>query len=168
MTQINQQQLLELLMGVEKSTMVHLVTETKVKMNKRDNPFFEKVVKRNSSNYLIGNGYETRVQNNEKKEGMEGTFESKKNTQGEHVSKCVLFNEKLNTHYLQYEYFMESKPKIEYLYEGNSIDKTLFESYLVKKSTTSRQEQERVVLFQSFKLESIKEMTLNKVKYQIV
>jgi hypothetical protein len=168
MVQINQQQLLELLMCVEKSTMVHLVTETKVRMNKKNNPYFDKVIKRNSSNYLIGNEYETRVGNNEKKEGMEGTFESEKNTQGVHVSKCVLFNEKLNTYYLQYEYFLESKPKVEFLENGNSIERQLFQSFEIKKSETTRQDQERKVLFQSFKLENIKELSLNKIKYQII
>ena len=165
---INQQELLELLMKVERSTFIHLVTETPVKMNKTGNPFFEKVIKKNSGNFLIGNGYQDRVRTNEGKEGLEGTFESVENTQGEHLTKCVLFNEKLNTYYLQYEYFLESNPKTEYVFEGNVIDKTLFESYLIKKSTTSRQVQERKTFFQSYKLTNIKKMTLNGEKYEIV
>jgi len=171
MTQINQVQLLELLKSVEKSTLIHLVIETPVKMNKRNNPYFNTIIKRNSSNFLIGNEYETRVNNNEKKEGLQGDFESKKNTQGEHVSKCVLWNGKTGDeekYYLQYEYFLESNPKVDYLQNGNSIDRELFKSFETKKSETSRQEQERKVFIQSVTLTNIKEMTLNKVKYQIV
>ena len=168
MVNITRQELLTLLMGVEKSTFVHLVTETKVRMNKKNNPYFDTIIKRNSSNYLIGNEYETRVGGNEKKEGLEGDFVSEKNTQGEHVSKCVLYNEKLNTYYLQYEYFLESNPKVDYLHNGNSIDRQLFQSFEVKKSESSRQVQERKVLFQSFKIDNIKEMTLNKVEYKVI
>lgn len=168
MVQITRQELLTLLMGVEKSTMVHLVTETKVRMNKRNNPYFDTIIKRNSSNYLIGNEYETRVGTNEKKEGLEGTFESEKNTQGVHVSKCVLYNEKLNKYYLQYEYFLESNPQVEYLYNGNSIEKQLFESFMIKKSETSRQEQNRKVFFQSFDIVNIKQISINKMKYEVI
>ena len=162
---INEQELLTILMNVDKSTFVNLVTKTKVKMNKTNNPYFDKVLKLTRSNYLIGNDYEKRVQTNEEKEGLEKDFESKENRVGVHVSKCVLFNEKLNTYYLQYELFKESKPQNEYQFEGNQIEKQLFESFMGKKSTTSRQEQERKVLFQTFKLSSIDEISLNGTKY---
>jgi hypothetical protein len=164
---ISKQELITLLMSVEKSTFVNIVSETIVRMNKTNNPFFNGVKKLSSSNYLIGNEYEVRVQNNEGKEGHEKTFESEENKNGVHISKCVLFNEKLNTHYLQYEYFENSKPKTTYVFEGNEIEKVLFESYLVKKSETSRQQQDKKVRFQSFKIDSIKEISLNGTKYII-
>jgi hypothetical protein len=164
---VNQQEMLEILSNVEKSTFIHLVTETKVRMNKTNNPYFDKVKKLQKGTYLIGNEYETRVQTNEGKEGLEKQFESEENKVGTHVSKCVLFNEKLNSYYLQYEYFKESNVQISYEFEGNEIDKNLFESYLVKKSESSRQEQQRKVFFQSYKLDSIKEFTLNGTKYVV-
>ena len=97
---INRNELLTLLSNVEKSTFVNLVTETKLRMNKRNNPYYDKVIKRSKCNFLIGNDYGTRVNSNEKKEGLEGDFVSEENKVGNHVSKCVLFNENTQSHYL--------------------------------------------------------------------
>jgi hypothetical protein len=162
---INENEMLTILMNVNKSTFINVVSSTNVRMNKTNNPYFDKVKKITKSNYLIGNDYETRVQSNEGKEGLEKNFESVENSVGEHVSKCVLFNQKLNTYYLQYELFKESNPTTEFIFDGNSIEKQLFESYMVKKSNTSRQTQERKVFFQSFKLSSINEFTLDGTHY---
>lgn len=164
---ISQTELLTLLMNVDKSTFVNILSVTKVRMNKTGNPYYEKVFKLSKCNYLIGNTYQDRVQSNEVKEGGEGTFESLPSSVGTHTSKCVLFNEKLNTHYLQFEYFDEIKPQVEYVCDGNPIEKELFESYMGKKSETTRQPQDRIVKVQTFKIESIKEISLNGTKYTI-
>ena len=164
---INEQELLTLLKGIDKSTFINVVSCTNVRMNKKNNPYFDKVKKVTKSNYLIGNDYETRVQSNEGKEGLEKSFESVECSIGVHVSKCVLFNEKLNTYYLQYELFKESNPTTEFIFDGNHIEKEVFNEYLVKKSSTSRQTQERKVLFQTFKLPSIEEITLGGTHYKI-
>ena len=162
---INETEMLSILMNVESSTFINIVSTTKVRMNKTNNPYFDKVFKVNKCNYLIGNYYEDRVIGNDKKEGGEGTFTSEENKVGEHISKCVLFNERLNTYYLQVERFNEVKPNVTYIFEGNEVEKTLFESYLTKVSESSRQPQERKVLVQSFKLSSINEFSLGGVHY---
>ena len=162
---ITETEMLQILMGVESSTFINILSMTKVRMNKKNNPYYDKVFKVNKCNYLIGNEYETRVNTNDKKEGGEGTFESEENKVGEHISKCVLFNERLNTHYLQVERFVEVKPNVTYIFEENEVEKTLFESYLTKVSESSRQPQERKVLVQSFKFSSINEFTLGGVHY---
>lgn len=164
---INETEMLTILMNVEKSTFINIVSKTKVRMKKTNNPYFDKVFKVNKCNYLIGNEYESRVNNNDLKEGGEGTFKSEENKVGNHVTKCVLFNEKLNTYYLQVERFVEIKPNVTYIFEGNEIDKTLFESYLNKVSESSRQPQERKVLPQTFMLSSINEFTLGGTHYVI-
>jgi hypothetical protein len=164
---INRDELLRLLSNVEKSTLINLVTETKLRMNKRNNPYFDKVIKKSKCNFLIGNSYETRVQSNEGKEGLTPDFVSMENKVGNHVSKCVLFNEKTQSHYLMVERFDEIKPKVEYIFEGNQIDKMLFNDFMVKVSETSRQEQERKVMVLSYKLDSIKELSLNGHKYVV-
>ena len=163
--QINRNELLTLLSNVEKSTFVNLVTETKLRMNKRNNPYYDKVIKKSKCNFLIGNDYEIRVQGNESKEGLTPDFVSMENKVGNHVSKCVLFNEKTQSHYLMVERFDEIKPKVEYIFEGNQIDKMLFNDFMVKVSESSRQEQERKVMVLSYKLDSIKELSLNGQKY---
>jgi len=164
---IGQTELLEILKSVESSTFINIVSKTKVRMNKSNNPYYDKVFKVNKCNYLIGNEYQTRVITNDKKEGGEGNFVSEENKVGTHVSKCVLYNEKLDTYYLQVERFNEIKPNVSYIFEGNEIDKTLFESYLTKVSESSRQPQERKVLVQSFKLSSIEEITLGGTHYVV-
>lgn len=162
---IDRNELLTLLSNVEKSTFVNLVTETKLRMNKRNNPYYDKVIKKSKCNFLIGNDYETRVKGNESKEGLTPDFVSMENKVGNHISKCVLFNEKTQSHYLMVERFDEIKPKVEYIFEGNQIDKMLFNDYMVKVSESSRQEQERKVMVLSYKLDSIKELSLNGQKY---
>ncbi len=164
---ISKMEMLEVLKEVNKSTFINLVTETKVRMNKTNNLYFDKVFKRSKSNFLIGNNYEDRVITNERKEGLEGNFVSEENKVGTHISKCVLFNEKTQSYYLMVERFDEIKPQVEYIFEGNSIDKTLFESFMTKYYESKKQEQERKVFVISYKLDSIKEFTLGGTKYII-
>lgn len=164
---ITKVEMLEILSRVEKSTFINLVTETKLRMNKRNNPYYDKVIKKSKSNFLIGNDYETRVQTNESKEGLTPDFVSEENKVGNHVSKCVLFNDKTQSHYLMVERFDEIKPQVEYVFEGNQIDKMLFNDFMVKVSETSRQEQERKVMVLSYKLDSIKEFSLGGEHYVV-
>jgi hypothetical protein len=165
---ITKNEMLVILSQVEKSTFINLVTETKVRMNKKNNPYFDKVIKRSKCNFLIGNDYETRVRTNEGKEGLTPDFQSEENKVGTHISKCVLFNEKTQSHYVMVERFDEIKPQVEYTFEGNSIDKVLFQDYMTKVYESQKQEQERKVMVLSYKEDSIKEFTLNGQKYEVV
>jgi hypothetical protein len=166
---ITQQELLTLLMNVEKPTFTSIVSETKPSMNKTNNPYYDKVIKKSKGNYFIGGSYEDMVNTRMVKEGLQPTFESMECSVGEKVegSKCLQFNEKLNRYYLQYFIFPTSNIKSEFIFENDSIDKVLFQDFLVKKSESSRQPQENKHKPQSFKLESIKEITLSGVKYII-
>lgn len=168
---INETELLTLLMGIEKSTFVHLVTETTLDMNKKGNPYFDKIIKRSSCNFLCGNDYETRVQKNYEKEGMNPeTFVVEPPTGKTHISKCVLENTNKNNgniFYFMVERFDEIKPKVEYIYEGNPIDKTLFESFMKKVYESKKQEQDRKVQPITYKVSNIKEITLNGTHYII-
>jgi hypothetical protein len=166
---ISKNELLELLNGIEKSTFVHLLTETKVRMNKTNNPFFDKVIKKSSCNYLMGNDYQDRVIVNEIKEGLEGNFEVEEMKGKKHVSKVVCIDTKTESvHYLMVERFDEIKPQVEYTFEGNQIEKQLFESYMVKVSESKKQVQERKVKVLTFKIDNIKEISFGKQKYQVV
>lgn len=164
---INQNDLLTILMNVENPTFVNIISQTKVRMNKTDNPYFEKIKKTSKGNYFIGGSYEDMVNVRMKKEGMLPTFKSEENKVGEHVTKCVQFNEKLNKYYLQYFIFETSNVKSSYEFEGNEIERELFRSYEVKKSQTSRQPQENKHQPQSLSVENIKEISLNGVHYVV-
>jgi hypothetical protein len=165
---INQQELITLLSTIEKPTFTNVVMETKVRMNKTNNPYYEKVIKRSKCNYSLGVNYESRVNNNEVKEGLEGNFETEKPKGKTHISKCLLVNDTDNsTYYVMLERFDEIKPTNEYIFEGNEIDKQLFESYMTKVYESQKQEQERKVMVITPKLENIREISLNGVHYEI-
>ena len=164
---ITQQELLTLLMNVEKPTFTNIVSEVFPKMNKTGNPYFGKVVKKSKGNYFIGGSYEEMVKTRMEKEGMEPTFESKECSVGEHISKCVQYNDNTKKHYLQYFTFPTSKPSSTFEFEGNEIDKQLFESFMVKKSEKSRQPQDNKHQPQSLTTTNIKEITLEGVHYEI-
>ena len=167
MTQITQTEILNVLMNVNKPTFVHIVSETEPSMNKTGNPFLG-VKKLTRGTYFIGGTYEQMVNKLMKKEGIEGTFTSDKCSVGEHVSKCIQFNERLNRYYLQYFSFKSSKIKSKFFFGGNEIEKQLLEGYLKKVTESQKQPQENKLDVKSFKIESIKFITLNKVKYEVV
>jgi len=153
---VTKQELVSILSNVEKGTFAFLHIETKVRMNKTGNPYFDKVMKITKGNVLLGNSYQTRVQ----KETENPTFTPEKCNVGEHTSKCILHNEKLNRDYLQYEWFEEVQPKSEFRFEGDPIEKELFRDYMVKSSPNKYG-----VNCLSVMIDNIKEMTLNKVHY---
>lgn len=166
---ITHEELLVLLMNVDRPTFTNVVSQVVPKMNKTGNPYFGKVVKKSKGNYFIGGSYEDMVNNRMKKEGMEPTFESMECSVGQKVegSKCLQYNDNTKKHYLQYFIFETSKPKSTFEFEGNEIDKQLFESFMVKKSEKSRQPQENKHNPQSLTTTNIKEITLDGVHYEI-
>ena len=165
---VNISELVEILKTVEKSTFVNLATETEVRMNKTNNPFFGLIKKQATCNYRIGNDYESRVQSNEVKEGLEGTFQTEKASGKTHVSKCVLVSDKdPNKFYLMVERFDEIQPKNEYFMNGNQIDRMIFQDYLIKVSESKKQDQERKVMVITPMIENIKRISLNGNVYEV-
>ena len=172
---INQMELISILNTIENPTFTYIVSETIVKLNKEKtregikefNPYHNQVVKLRKGRFLIGSEYEKRVITNDLKEGGEGTFKSQESKVGVHISKCVLFNEKLNKYYLSHERFPEVKPKSEYVFEGNTIDKMIFDKWISDSGNYENQPQERKVEWTTLTLSNIKEISLNGTKYLI-
>jgi hypothetical protein len=165
---ITHQELLTLLNQQEKGTFTNVVMETKVRMNKLNNPYYDKVIKRSTCNYLLGIEYEKRVNVNYSKEGIDSTFVTEKPIGKTHISKCVLVDDKTQSvHYVMLERFNNIKSKNEYIFEGNSIDKVLFESFMTKIYESQKQEQENKVTIITPKVENIKEISLNGTHYVI-
>lgn len=162
-------ELTEILKGKDKGTWSFLITETKVRMNKTGNPYFNQVTKKSFLNILLGNSYQTRVIN---KTG-DTDFEPEENKVGHHVSKCVLHNENTGKDYLQYENFnyksipnypknlIPSEP--EYNFNGDPIEKRLFESYMSKFTPNKYG-----IIFQSVTIDNIKECHLDGNRYIVV
>lgn len=165
---VTTEELVRVFLTVTKQSFIHLVTETEPRMNKRGNPYFGRVKKTTSGNFLICSDYSVRVFNRENKEHKEHTFEVEQNRVGEHLSPCVLFNENKGKHYLMYERFNETPSKVDFTCDGDPIEKALFDDYLVKSSGYQKQGLDRPVMVQSVSFENIKECTLNGVKYEVV
>ena len=161
--------MITLLNEVERPTFVHLVTETKVRMNKKGNPYHEQIVKCLSSNFYIGSEYEKRVNTNRVKEGKENDFVSSPLSGKNHISKCVLTDTKTQTKfYVMCEWFKRSYPKVEYKFNGNSIDRQLFQSFEVKRKESEKQEIENKVNIVTYLIESIKEIRMNRTRYILI
>jgi len=170
---ISKSEFITLLNTIEKPTFTYIVSETIVKLNKEktkegnkeENPYHNKVVKLRKGRFLIGSDYEKRVQGNDIKEGGEGTFKSQESKVGVHISKCVLFNEKLNKYYLSHERFPEVKPNNEYFFEGNSIDKMIFDKWISDSGNYENQPQVKKVEWTTLTIDNIKEISLEGTKY---
>jgi hypothetical protein len=152
-------ELTSILMEQERGTFCWLHFETKPKMNKRNNPYFDQVIKITKGNILMGNSYQTRVQN----ETGNPNFVSQECKVGGHISKCVLHNDNTNKDYLQYEWFEEVIPKSEYKYNGNPIEKQLFQDFMGTYTPNKNG-----VNFQSVTIGNIKECHLNGNEYRVV
>jgi len=163
---ITRTDMISVLLEVEKPTFVHLKTETIVRMNKTGNPYHNEVKKCLSSNFFMCMDYETRVNNNRSKEGMETDFVSSPLSGKEHISKCILTDTKTHTKkYLLVEWFKRSYPKTEFIHNGNSIDRQLFQDYEVKRKESEKQGIENKVNVVTYLIESVKEMRFNGTRY---
>ena len=166
--EITKQELINLLNQIEKPTFVHIKMNTDVRMRKTDNPYFGLVKKVTSGNYLIGTDYEQRVNNNSEKEDKERDFVVEPPKGKRHISKCVLIDTKTESvHYLMMERFDEIKPQVHYVMNGEEIEKGLFEHFMNKVYTSTKQTQERKVTPITPKIDNILEVSLDKVKYEI-
>ena len=161
--------MITLLSEVERPTFVHLVTDTKVRMNKTNNPYYDEIRKVLSSNFYIGLEYEKRVNVNREKENKETDFVSSPLSGKEHISKCVLTDTKTRTKfYLMCEWFKRSYPKIDYIHNGNSIDRQLFQSFEVKRKESEKQDLEKKVNIVTYGMDSIKEIRMNRTRYILI
>ena len=157
-TFITVKDLVEVLKGQKKGTFSNFHIETVPTMNKTDNPYFGKVTKVTKGNILLGCSYKTRVIN----ETNDVDFVPETNKVGGHVGDglCILYNENKDRYYLQYEWFEEVTPKSEYFFEGNPIEKRMFESFMGTYTPNPKG-----VNVLSVGVNNIKEITLNKVRY---
>jgi hypothetical protein len=74
---ITKDELLTILMEVDKPTFTNIMYKVKVKMNKNNNPYYERIFKTTKGNFFIGGSYEDMVNVQIDKQGLEIEFESK-------------------------------------------------------------------------------------------
>jgi hypothetical protein len=109
------------------------------------------------------------VNNNEIKEGLEGDFKTESLKGKKHVNKVVLIDKETESvHYVMVERFFEVKPQVSYTFEGNSIEKVMFQDFMIKYQENHKQQQDRKVMVLTPKVENIKEFTLEGNYYVVV
>ena len=154
-----------------KSDLINVVLSTTPKLKKTGNPYFGGVTKHSTSNYKLLQNYQKRVETNGENEGIpkeENTFESEKSSGKHHISPCVLQSDTdENVFYLNLEYFEEVRPKSEFFFNGEPIERELLEDFLPKKSENNKQPQDRKVWVIQPKFESIVSVSMNGVKYVV-
>lgn len=173
---INRTELINVLRNVKLNTFIGLVTNTVPSMLKTGNPFYDKLTKTfsvrklSNTSYRTSN-YEQRVKNNMIKEGLEPeTFVVSKPSGKTHVenTECLLVSDKdPNVFYLMVERFGENKPTVEYLHNGNPIDKMLLNDYLEKVYESTKQEQEKKVSVITPLVSNIVSLTMNGICYEV-
>jgi hypothetical protein len=132
------------------------------------NPYLDQI-KNLSRKYKIVTGfdYENSVNGRREKEGKETDFVQKGNW-FDVVSKGLVVNRKdLTKFYFRYQYQKDSTLEQEYIFEGNPIEKQLFESYMKSKSNYENQGLDNPLMFQVVSVDNIKEITMNGTKYTI-
>lgn len=167
--EITKSQMFDLFRGVKTNQIIFIETLTKVQMNKKGNPYFDQIVKHNRGTYMVVVNYKKRVNGNREKEGTETNFVPQTPKGFVRISDCLDTDMKTGTKtYLKVERFLEIKPKSTFYYNGEVIEKSEFEQFLISYSKPKSQGVERVVYFQRFDFDSIMRFTLNKVKYKVI
>ena len=152
---IGVQELVNILTQVEKGEFVNIESVTNVKMNKKNNPYYNQVVKVSSKNVRTLPDYEKRVQN--KTNNPE--FESKPNW-FEHISPCVVKHPTTNKVYFMYETFEGQSVRNEYVHNGLQIDKEVLTPYLPTY-------QERDIQVFTIGMENIKKISYKGMRYEV-
>jgi hypothetical protein len=163
---------------------VGLTTLKKVKMNKyldfkqsgksNPNPFYDQVlIEQKLSNIQTGFDYDEQLERKYKKEGITPIVkEDKKESPYQLVSKSLVFLKSDPTKfYFRYQDHDSSYLDTKYLLEGNSIEKLLFQQYMIDtKSDYSKYQNglENTLNYKVMSLDHIKRIKILKQEYTIL
>jgi len=167
---VTKEQLVKVLMSLVGSTFATIVSETDVKMNKKNNPYYGTITKLTRANVNINFIYANAVNNARLKEGKEADFVPQARKWGEKVpgTPLVLHEGK---YYLECRFLGYEKTKSIYFHNTDTgsalIEKSIIEEYLPKVSESKTQDLENEIVLRSFKIESIREVFVNKIHYTV-
>ena len=163
---------------------VGLTTLKKVKMNKyldfkqsgkqNPNPFYDQVlVEQKLSNIQTGFDYDSQLERKYKKEGITPIEnEDKKESPYQLVSKCLVFLKSDPTKfYFRYQDHESSYLDTKYIFEGNSIEKVMFNQYLIDTKTDYSKYQnglDNTLNYKVMSLDHIKRIKILKQEYTIL
>ena len=163
---------------------VGLTTLKKVKMNKyldfkqsgkqNPNPYYDKVlVEQRLSNIQTGFDYFGQLGRKYDSEGITPIDnEDKKEIWFNQISKCLVVSKKNpNNFYFRYQDHTSSYLETKYIFEGNSIEKVMFNQYLIDTKTDYSKYQnglENTLNIKVISLDHIKRIKILKQEYTII
>lgn len=188
--EITRTEMRRILEGVNNPDMISFISLTPEKMNQylnywitdeggkkcknpnpTPNPYFEMGIFNLSRKYKIITGFDygKSVNRRREKEERPTDFVPKENW-FEVISKGLVTDKKTHTkYYLRYQFLEDSTISCEYRFNGDTIEKRLFESYLTKKSEGYKnQGLDDELMFQVCDLDNILEISMGKEHYILV
>lgn len=160
---VNLDSLVKALMTIKGATPATFEAITDVKMNKTNNPYYERVTKKQKSNVFINFNYANAVNKQLTKEGKEADFVPQPRKWGVKVpgTPLVLHD---GAYYLEAR-FLNNEPKVEYLVDGVPTDKAVLETYLPAKKQSKSQGTDQEIIIRAFKIESMRSITFGGKTY---
>jgi hypothetical protein len=182
---INKHELKDILSGIDIFVPnVGLTTLKKVEMNKyldfkqsgkqNPNPYYDQVlIEQRVSNIQTGFDYDSQLDRKYSKEGITPIVkEDKKECWFDIVTKTLVVSKKHpNNFYFRYQDHDSSYLDTKYIFEGNSIEKVMFEQYVRDTKTDYSKYQnglENTLNFKVMNLDHIKRIKILKQEYTII
>lgn len=164
---VDHAELVKVLMELKGATPATIEALTPVKLNKKDNPYFEKgIFKTQRSNVFINFNYTAAVNRQLVREGKEPNFVAQPRVWGVKLPgvPIICHNEK---YYLEAR-FLGSDPHVEYWYEGKPIKLEQFEKWLPPRKSPDHQGVEKDIVLRAFDIKNIHSIVFKKAKYIVV
>ena len=165
---ISSAQLMKILFDVKGARFCTIVTTTEPKMNKKNNPYFGNLLKTSEANVTMNFIYENAVNNQQIREGNEGTFVVKPRTWGEKIpNTCfIMHNDQM---YMEVKYNAIPSSSYYSTIETNEIiNKEFIKPFLpAKKSQAESQGVEKEIIIRDIKISNIREIKINQKHYII-
>jgi len=162
---VSKDQMIEVLRGVTSAVPATVTTLTIEKMNKKNNPYLDRVIKKTISNVFINYDYQKAVNNRLVKEGKEADFVAKPRVWGTRVQGTPLV-EHNNAFYVSLGYLTKNSPKVEYRMDGEIIDKSVFQEFLPAASKSNTQGLDNDVVVRDVQVENVYELKVAGKIYQ--
>lgn len=160
---ITRSELKNLLSTVNSPMFISMVSDTEVKMRKTHNPYVG--VRKVSEKYKIVTGfdYDRSVDERQKREGVDqiDTNPTERPQWFSLISKGLVVDNKTGEKfYLRYQYLPDSTLSSEYIFNGDPIEKQLFEDFVIQSSNYENQGLENPLRFQVCDLRNILEISI--------
>lgn len=165
MITITKEKFITLINNIDNGTFINLKTKTTPNNISKLCPH-KNITKITSANYLIANSYQTRVNNNYKKENINENFIAQQNKIGNHISKTILYNNNLNKFYIQVEYF--NNHITTYIDEHNNNITELIKPFLFNLNNYTNQKSNKKAKYINFNIDNIIQATINKQTYLLI